>query len=53
MNAEPPLPVDAQAKAKIMASPDGTAGEKPSGPSAKLPVPPKRPQSQAAVPPAR
>lgn len=55
MNAEPPLPADAdaKAKAKTKAGPDDTAGEKPSGPAAKLPVPPKRPQSQAAVPPAR
>lgn len=41
MNAEPPLPKEPAAAA------EGAA------PAAKLPVPPKRPQTQAATPPAR
>ncbi len=47
MNSEPPLPKDPAAGA---ATPDG--GEAPVAP-AKTPVPPKRPQTQAATPPAR
>jgi hypothetical protein len=47
MNAEPPLPKEPAVNAAAPASPDGAA------PTAKLPVPPKRPQSQAATPPAR
>jgi hypothetical protein len=47
MNAEPPLPAEAKGKTDPAAAP----GEQPSGPAAKLPVPPKRPQSQAAAPP--
>ena len=49
MNAEPPLPTDG----KVRTDPADAAGEKPSGPAAKLPVPPKRPRSEAAVPPPR
>ncbi|MSO68559.1 MAG: hypothetical protein EXQ82_12380 [Pseudolabrys sp.] len=47
MNAEPPLPKEPAPNA---AAPSATED---SAPAAKLPVPPKRPQTQAATPPAR
>jgi hypothetical protein len=47
MNSEPPLPKDPAASA---AAPSD--GESPA-PTAKTPVPPKRPQTQAVTPPAR
>jgi len=47
MNAEPPLPKEPAGNA---AAPPATEG---AAPPAKLPVPPKRPQAQAATPPAR
>ena len=47
MNAEPQLPKEPAGNAAPPLSPDGVA------PAAKLPVPPKRPQAQAASPPAR
>ncbi len=47
MNAEPPLPKDPAADA------DAAPGAEAAAPPPKVPVPPKRPQSQAATPPAR
>jgi hypothetical protein len=47
MNAEPQLPKEPAGNAAAPLSPEGVA------PTAKLPVPPKRPQAQAASPPAR
>jgi hypothetical protein len=48
MNSEPPLPKDPDAA--VAAAPEN--GETPA-PAAKTPVPPKRPPTQAATPPAR
>lgn len=54
MTAEPPLPPDAKADnksdGKARAEPDDGDAEKA---ATRLPVPPKRPQNQAAAPPAR
>jgi hypothetical protein len=47
MNVEPPLPKEPAAAAVAPSGSDNAA------PTAKLPVPPKRPQAQAAPPPAR
>jgi hypothetical protein len=47
MNAEPPLPKDPGAEADV------APGAEAAAPRPKVPVPPKRPQTQAATPPAR
>ncbi|MGI8527426.1 MAG: hypothetical protein ACR2K5_14885 [Pseudolabrys sp.] len=49
MNAEPPLPPGVRAAA----GPNDGSEQNPAPPVEKLPIPPKRPQSQAAAPPAQ